>query len=194
MIQVELASWASSLVPCSCWALSSLRLAIDLVCAAQAIRPLRSKLLRCLRRSERIARVDRGKTGRRGRIGNRHLPSACCCARTIELSMNCSDLGDRAASASNRRIHTPRFRPAVEPIAWCRDRSARADPARASRCANPEMPLSTRRSSTRGNATRLVWQKRRDDRPFCIRQVEASHDPRPPIFGLESLLAPVGKP
>jgi hypothetical protein len=36
-------------------------------------------------------------------------PAACWCARTIELSMNCSDLGDRAASASNRRTQMPAF-------------------------------------------------------------------------------------
>ena len=34
-------------------------------------------------------------------------PAACWWARTIELSMNCSDCGERAARVSKMRSHTP---------------------------------------------------------------------------------------
>ena len=36
-------------------------------------------------------------------------PAACWCARTIELSIRCSDCGERAASASNMATQTLRF-------------------------------------------------------------------------------------
>src|SRR5262249_61498635 len=34
-------------------------------------------------------------------------PAACWCARMIELSIKCSDCGERAAKASKTRSHTP---------------------------------------------------------------------------------------
>ena len=36
-------------------------------------------------------------------------PAACWCARMIELSISCSDCGERADSVSKMRSHTPAF-------------------------------------------------------------------------------------